>query len=71
MPNQPHIVQHEHTVGFRTNDEQVQRIELIDVENSPATRRMDLREINSLNLFIVRPKSDFLFMLDNVRLVRH
>lgn len=46
------------------------RIELADVENSPATRRMDLSEINSLNLFIVRPKSEFVFMLDNVRLVR-
>ncbi|MBC7964291.1 MAG: hypothetical protein H7Z17_00070 [Fuerstia sp.] len=46
------------------------RIELKDVENSPATRQMDLSQINSLNLFIGRPKSDFVFMLDNVRLVK-
>ena len=46
------------------------RIELADVEESPATRQMDLSQINSLNLFIGRPKSDFVFMLDNVRLVK-
>jgi hypothetical protein len=47
------------------------RIELEDVKNSPTTRRMDLSQINSLNLFIARPKSDFVFMLDNLRLVRN
>ena len=45
------------------------RIELADVRNAPASRRMDMTRIASLNLFIVRPESDVVFMVDNVRLV--
>ena len=45
------------------------RIELADVRNAPASRRMDMTQIESLNLFIVRPETDIVFMVDNVRLV--
>jgi len=45
------------------------RIELADVRNAPASRRMDMTRIESLNLFIVRPETDVVFMVDNLRLV--
>ena len=44
------------------------RIELADVKKGPVTRPMDLSQIESMNLIIVRPKTDFVFMIDNVRL---
>ena len=46
------------------------RIELADVQNAPASRRMDMTRIESLNLFVVRPEADVVFMVDNVRLVK-
>ena len=46
------------------------RIELADVRNAPASRRMDLTQIELLNLFIVRPETDIVFMVDSVRLVK-
>ena len=45
------------------------RIELTEVRNAPASRRMDMTRIESLNLFIVRPKTDIMFMVDSIRLV--
>lgn len=45
------------------------RIGLADVRNAPASRRMDMTRIESLNLFIVRPESDVMFLVDNLRLV--
>lgn len=45
------------------------RIALSDVRKAPAKRTMDLTQIESMNLFVVRPESDFVFMIDNVRLV--
>ena len=44
------------------------RIELADVRNAPASRQMDMTRIESLNLFIVRPETDVVFMVDNLRL---
>lgn len=44
-------------------------IELSDVRTAPASRRMDMTQIDSLNLFIVQPETDFVFMVDSIRLV--
>ena len=44
------------------------RIELADIKKGPVTRPMDLSRIESMNLIIVRPETDFVFMIDNVRL---
>lgn len=44
------------------------RIELADVEHAPANRLMDLSQLECVNLFIVRPETDFAFLVDNVRL---
>jgi len=44
------------------------RIELGDVQSAPESRQIDLSQIKSLNLFVVRPESDFEFLMDNVRL---
>ncbi|MEJ7590469.1 MAG: hypothetical protein WKF77_02900 [Planctomycetaceae bacterium] len=53
------------------SDKQVHiRIDLVDVQNAPASRRMDMTQIESLNLFVVRPETDFVCMVDNVRLVK-
>ena len=65
---------HATTDRFRTSvelpsEKQVHvRIELADVRNAPASRQMDMTRIESLNLFIVRPETDVVFMVDNVRL---
>ena len=45
------------------------RIELADIKHAPANRLMDLSQIESMNLFTVRPETDFAFLVDNVRLV--
>ena len=44
------------------------RIELADIKHAPADRFMDLSQIESMNLFTVRPETDFAFLVDNVRL---
>jgi len=44
------------------------RIELADIKHAPADRLMDLNQIESMNLFTVRPETDFAFLVDNVRL---
>lgn len=44
-------------------------IELADIKHAPADRLMDLSQIESMNLFTVRPETDFAFLVDNVRLV--
>jgi hypothetical protein len=44
------------------------RIKLADVQSAPESRQMDLSQINSLNLFVQSPESDFELMIDNVRL---
>ncbi len=44
------------------------RIELADIKHAPADRLMDLNQIESMNLFTVRPATDFAFLVDNVRL---
>ena len=44
------------------------RIELNDVKKAPADRTMDLNHLENLNVFVVRPETDFAFMVDNVRL---
>jgi hypothetical protein len=45
------------------------RMELVDIKHAPADRLMDLSQIESVNMFIVRPETDFAFLVDNVRLV--
>ncbi len=44
-------------------------IELADVKHAPADRLMDISQLECMNLFIVRPKTDIAFLVDNVRLV--
>lgn len=46
------------------------RIELADVRNAPASRRMDMTQIELLNLFIVRPETDVVFFVDCIGLVK-
>ncbi|MDA1230289.1 MAG: hypothetical protein O2856_05905 [Planctomycetota bacterium] len=46
------------------------RIALSEVRKAPATRTMDLTQMESMNLFIVRPEKAFVFMVDHVRLVK-
>ena len=45
-------------------------IPLVDVRSAPATRRMDLSQIASLNLFVAHPKADFVLHVDNVCLTK-
>jgi len=44
------------------------RIELVDIKHAPADRLLDIGQLECVNLFIVRPKTDFAFLVDNVRL---
>jgi hypothetical protein len=44
------------------------RIELADIKHAPANRLMDLSQLECVNLFVVRPETEFVFMVDNVRL---
>ena len=44
------------------------RIQLANVLDAPETRDMDLSRIHSVNLFTVRPETDFAFLVDHVRL---
>lgn len=43
-------------------------IELADIKHAPADRLMDISQLESVNLFLVRPETDFVFLVDNVRL---
>ena len=44
-------------------------VELSNVENAPATRRMKMDDIKMLEFYAIRPAEEFVFYIDNVRLV--
>lgn len=44
------------------------RILLADIRNAPASRTMNLDQINTLNIFVVKPDADITFLVDHIRL---